>query len=254
MPGTRFLMVPGQLTAGNGPRAIDYQEQTIVTAASAVYIVLFGAQGSGKGTQARLLQDELGIPQVATGDLFRYNLKTQTELGKLAKSYMDRGELVPDDVTNAMVQDRFRQEDCHCGAVLDGYPRNIIQAQALDTLLRRSGAAVRPVAIYIKVSEHELMCRLTGRRVCRQCQASYHVTFNPPKVVGVCDRCSGEVYQRDDDKDEAAIGRRLQIYFEETVPVVDYYRRRGLLTEVDGQQSIEQVYQDIQDAIRVAAD
>lgn len=220
-----------------------------MTASAPVYVVLFGAQGSGKGTQARLLQDEFGIPQVATGDLFRSNLKNQTELGKLARSYMDRGELVPDDVTNAMVRDRFQQEDCRRGAVLDGYPRNIAQAQALDALLAESGAAVRR-AIYIKVSQDELMRRLTGRRVCRQCQASYHVVFNPPKVEGVCDRCGGEVYQRDDDKDETALLRRLQIYFDETVPVIEYYRDRGLLAEVAGEQSIDRVYQSIRAAIQ----
>lgn len=224
-----------------------------MTASSGVYIVLFGAQGSGKGTQARLLQDEFGIPQVATGDLFRYNLKNQTELGGLAKSYMDRGELVPDDVTNAMVRDRFQKEDCHRGAVLDGYPRNIAQAQALDELLAESNAAVRR-AVYIQVGQPELMRRLTGRRVCRQCQASYHVVFNPPKVEGVCDRCAGEVYQRDDDKDEAALLRRLQIYFDETVPVIEYYHSRGVLTEVDGQQSIEQVYESIRAAIQNGAE
>lgn len=218
---------------------------------SPVYIVLFGAQGSGKGTQARLLQDKFDIPQVATGDLFRYNIKNETELGRLAKSYMDRGELVPDEVTNAMVRDRFQQPDCRKGAILDGYPRNIAQAQALEEFLAETGASVRR-AIYINVASDELMRRLTGRRVCRQCQASYHVLFNPPQIEGVCDRCGGEVYQRDDDKDEAALHRRLQIYFDETMPVIEYYRARGVLTDVDGQQSIEAVHRAIVEAIEVA--
>lgn len=213
------------------------------------YIVLFGAQGSGKGTQARLLQDRFGIPQVATGDLFRYNLKNQTELGKLAKSYMDRGELVPDEVTNAMVRERLSQPDAQQGAILDGYPRNLAQAQALDEMLAEWGSEVTR-AIYIEVSEAELLRRLTGRRVCRECQATYHVVFNPPKQEGVCDRCGGPLYQRDDDKDEAAIRRRLEIYMKETLPVIDYYRQRGLLTTVDGEQSIEAVNRAIVAAVQ----
>jgi len=212
------------------------------------YIVLFGAQGSGKGTQARLLQDYFGIPQVATGDLFRYNLKNQTELGKLAKSYMERGELVPDEVTNAMVRERLSQSDARGGAILDGYPRNLAQAQALDEMLAEWGGEVTQ-AIYIEVSEEELLRRLTGRRVCRECQATYHVVFNPPKEEGVCDRCGGELYQRNDDKDEAAIRRRLEIYMKETLPVIEYYRRRGLLTTVNGEQSIEAVNRDIVTAV-----
>lgn len=215
-----------------------------MTASSPIYIVLFGAQGSGKGTQARLLQDKFAIPQVATGDLFRYNLKNQTDLGRLAKSYMDRGELVPDDVTNAMVRARIELEDARGGAVFDGYPRNIAQAEALDRMLAEHGAAVHR-AINIRARMEQLLIRITGRRVCRNCQASYHIVFNPPTVPGVCDRCGGEVYQRDDDKDELAIRRRLQIYVDETVPVIDYYRSRGVLVEVDGEQSIEEVHQDI---------
>jgi adenylate kinase len=211
-----------------------------VTTKSPLFLVLFGAQGSGKGTQARLLQDEFGLPQIATGDLFRYNLKNETELGLLAKSYMDRGELVPDEVTNAMVRERLGRPDCAVGAVFDGYPRNIAQAKALDGMLMELNSRIHR-AIYIKVGTEELMRRITGRRVCRQCQASYHVVFNPPKVEGVCDRCGGQVYQRDDDKNEAALARRLEIYFEETMPVIDFYRERGVLTEINGQQEIDNV-------------
>ena len=152
--------------------------------ASRRYVILFGAQGSGKGTQARLLQEKLGIPQVATGDLFRYNLKNNTELGQLAKGYMDRGELVPDEVTNAMVRERLSREDAADGAILDGYPRNLNQARALDEMLAEWGAEVTR-AIYIDVSMDELMRRLTGRRVCRSCQATYHVVFKPPRQEGI---------------------------------------------------------------------
>ncbi len=212
------------------------------------YIILFGAQGSGKGTQARLLQDRFGIPQVATGDLFRDNLKEQTDLGRMAKAYMERGELVPDEVTNAMVQERLSRPDAQAGAILDGYPRNLNQARALDEMLAGWGAQVTQ-AIYIEVSEAELLRRLTGRRVCRECQATYHVVFNPPQQEAVCDRCGGPLYQRDDDKDEAAIRRRLEIYMQETLPVIDYYRQRGLLSTIDGEASIEEVNRAIVAAI-----
>lgn len=207
---------------------------------SPLYLVLFGAQGSGKGTQARLLQDRYGIPQIATGDLFRHNLKNETELGQLAKGYMDRGELVPDEVTNAMVEERLSRPDVAAGAVFDGFPRNIAQAAALEKMLADKGASVAQ-AIYIKVQEEELMRRLTGRRVCRGCQATYHLMFNPPAQPGICDRCGSPLYQRDDDKDEGAIRRRLQLYFEETLPVIDWYRSKGLLAEVEGEQSIQAV-------------
>lgn len=211
---------------------------------TALFIVLFGAQGSGKGTQAGLLQEQKGIPQVATGDLFRYNLKNNTELGILAKSYINKGELVPDRVTNDMVKERLSQNDAQAGAILDGYPRNIAQAQALEKMLAQRGGRVEK-AIFIKVEQDELMRRLTGRRVCRSCGETYHVVFNPPANEGICDKCGGGLYQRDDDKDEAAIRRRLQIYFNDTMPVVEWYQERGLLAEVNGQQRIEIVHYDI---------
>lgn len=219
-----------------------------MTTTSPRFVVLFGAQGSGKGTQARLLQDEFGLPQIATGDLFRYNLKNETELGQLAKSYMDRGELVPDDVTNAMVQERLGRDDCRGGAVFDGYPRNIAQAHALDAMLDALGAEVH-CAVSIEVSHRELMRRLMGRRVCRQCQASYHIEFNPPAEAGTCDRCGGEVYQRDDDRNEAALARRLEIYAAETLPVVTYYRERGRLVTLDGERDITEVQGALREAI-----
>lgn len=216
----------------------------VVTAEFPLFIVLFGAQGSGKGTQARLLQEQKGIPQVATGDLFRYNLKNNTELGILAKSYINKGELVPDSVTNDMVKERLSQNDAQVGAILDGYPRNIVQAQALEKMLAEKGARVEQ-AIFIKVEQDELMRRLTGRRVCRSCGETYHVVFNPPANEEICDKCGGVLYQRDDDKDEVAIRRRLQIYFDDTMPVVEWYQELGLLTKVNGQERIKTVHHDI---------
>lgn len=214
-----------------------------------MYLVLFGAQGSGKGTQARLLQDKLGLPQVATGDLFRMHLGQGTELGQLAKSYMDRGELVPDRVTVAMVEDRLLQPDATVGAILDGFPRNLAQAEAFDAMLAEWAAGIS-AALYLELGHADLMKRIMGRRTCKNCQAAYHVDFNPPKVEGVCDKCGGEVIQRADDADEAAVARRLQLYFEQTTPVIDYYRSKNLLKQVDGSQSIEDVQQATLTAIK----
>jgi len=203
-------------------------------------LILFGAQGSGKGTQARLLQDKLAVPQVATGDLFRMHLGQGSELGKLAKSYMDRGELVPDSVTVSMVEERLLQPDAVKGAIMDGFPRNLAQAQALDAMLAQWGTGIS-AAVYIQLSREELMKRITGRRTCRNCQAVYHVQFNPPKAEGVCDKCGGQVIQRADDADEAAVARRLDIYFEQTTPVIEYYRGQKVLKELDGSLSIDKV-------------
>jgi adenylate kinase len=216
------------------------------------YLILFGAQGSGKGTQARLLQDKLGAPQVATGDLFRMHLSQGTELGKLAKSYMDRGELVPDSVTVSMVEERLSQPDAAKGAIMDGFPRNLAQAEALDAMLAKWNAGVS-AALYIRLERDELMKRITGRRTCKNCQAVYHVLFSPPKVDGVCDRCGGEVIQRADDADEAAVARRLELYFEQTTPVIEYYRSKQVLKELDGSQSIEAVGKAMLAAIKPRA-
>jgi len=218
-------------------------------AAKRTYLILFGAQGSGKGTQARMLQEWLGVPQVATGDLFRANLGQGTELGKLARSYMDRGELVPDSVTVAMVEDRLSQPDAAKGAIFDGFPRNLAQAEALDAMLAKWNTGIK-AAVYIQLDRDQLMKRITGRRTCKNCQAVYHVEFNPPKVDGVCDACGGEVVQRADDADEVAVARRLDIYFEQTTPVIDYYRGKKLLKEVDGSLSIETVQQAMRAAIK----
>ncbi len=213
-----------------------------------IYLILFGAQGSGKGTQARLLQERLGVPQVATGDLFRANLGQGTELGQLAKSYMDRGELVPDSVTVAMVEDRLRQPDAAKGAILDGFPRNLAQAQALDEMLAGWEAGIT-AAIYIELDRDQLIRRITGRRTCQNCQAVYHVEFNPPKVPGVCDVCGGPLVQRADDADEAAVARRLELYFDQTTPVIDYYAEKGLLKKVNGSGSIDEVQSGILTAL-----
>jgi len=213
------------------------------------YLILFGAQGSGKGTQARMLQEWLGVPQVATGDLFRANMGQGTELGKLARSYMDRGELVPDSVTVEMVRDRLSQPDAAKGAIFDGFPRNLAQAEALDAMLAQWGTGIK-AAVYIQLDRDQLMKRIMGRRTCKNCQAVYHVEFNPPKMDGVCDACGGEVVQRADDADEVAVARRLDIYFEQTTPVIDYYRGKKLLKEVDGSLNIEGVQQAMRSAIK----
>jgi adenylate kinase len=213
-----------------------------------LYIVLLGAPGAGKGTQANLLSKELGLPHISSGDLFREHLSQETKLGKMAKSYIDRGELVPDDVTIAMVMDRLAQPDCQEGAILDGFPRTLAQAQALDKALaeRRHRISVAP---YIRVSEETLLARLAGRWTCRQCGAVYHELFNPPKVAGVCDRCGGELYQREDDTPETQ-RKRIDVYMEQTRPVIDYYRDAGILCEIDGEQDVKGVYQALKDAIK----
>lgn len=206
------------------------------------YLVLLGVPGAGKGTQARLLEETLGIPQISTGDIFRYNLKNDTELGQLAKSYMDRGDLVPDEVTIRMVQDRLQHEDCARGAIFDGFPRNLVQAQALDEMTAaHGGIALTPL---ITLDDDEAMRRVTGRRVCRTCGAVYHVEFNPPKVAGKCDLDGGELYQRDDDKEET-VKNRLYVYYKQTSPLVGYYFAKQLLAEVDGAQSIEKVHKQL---------
>lgn len=207
-----------------------------------MYLVLLGVPGAGKGTQARLLEAKLGIPQISTGDLFRYNMKNQTELGLLAKSYMDRGELVPDEVTILMVQDRLQQEDCQKGAIFDGFPRNLTQAVALDQMTAAHGG-IRRVLLF-NLDDEEAMRRITGRRTCKICGTVYHVDYNPPKVEGKCDLDGGELVQRDDDKPET-VKTRLYVYYKQTSPLVGYYFAKGLLTEVDGTQPIEAVQEDL---------
>jgi len=206
------------------------------------YVVLLGVPGAGKGTQAQLLQQATGLPQISTGDLFRYNLKHQTELGRLAKSYMDAGNLVPDQVTIQMVADRLEQPDCSQGAILDGFPRNLLQAAALEPLVAPyGGVACAPL---IQVEDEETIRRITGRRICRLCGAVYHLTFNPPRSPARCDNDGGELYQRDDDHEET-VRNRLFVYYKQTAPLIGYYFAKGLLHEIDGARSIEEVQQDL---------
>jgi len=211
------------------------------------YIVLLGPPASGKGTQAARLQEALHLPHVASGDLFRENLKNETELGRKAKVYMDRGELVPDDLTIAMVMERLRRPDCAAGALLDGFPRTIAQAEALDKALAAQGARVNLV-LYISVPDEVLIERVSGRRICRVCGETYHIKFNPPPKEGVCSKDGGELYQREDDQPET-VRQRLKVYWEQTSPLIEYYRKKGLLVEVNGDQPIDAVTADLRAAI-----
>jgi adenylate kinase len=213
-----------------------------------VYLIFIGPPGAGKGTQAATLEQELGLKQVSSGDLFRENLKNQTELGTLAKSYMDRGELVPDEVTIRMVQDRMQRSDCARGVILDGFPRTLQQASALDAMLASQGSKI-DLAPVLTVNDDDLIARLTGRRVCRNCGATYHMVFNPSKVEGVCDACGGELYQRSDDSLET-VRNRLYVYYKQTSPLIGYYYANGLTRFIDGSQAIEVVRQALLDAIQ----
>lgn len=213
-----------------------------------MYIILLGAPGAGKGTQAETLVRELELPHVASGDLFREALSKQTELGLLAKSYMDKGELVPDEVTIRMILERLARPDCQKGAILDGFPRTLEQARALDAALGQQGRAIDKV-LYIKVSNEELLRRLSGRWICRNCQTPYHLVNAPPKVAGVCDRCGGELYQRADDTVETA-RNRLEVYFKQTAQLIDYYRQARKLVDIDGERTVELVGQELMSAVR----
>ncbi|MFC2035467.1 adenylate kinase [Chloroflexota bacterium] len=204
-----------------------------------MYIVFVGAPGAGKGTQATEVAQELKLVHIATGDLFRQVLEQGTELAIQAKSYMEKGMLVPDEITIQMVLERIAASDCKGGAIFDGFPRNLKQAEALDKALAQQGKAIDKVA-YIKVSEKELLERLSGRWICRQCQAPYHTVNSIPKVWGKCDRCGGELYQRPDDTVKT-IKNRLKVYFTETAPLIDHYTQAGKLLEVDGEGSIDKV-------------
>ena len=213
-----------------------------------MYIILLGAPGAGKGTQAVTLAQELKLVHVATGDLFRQALEQQTELGLKAREYMEKGVLVPDEITIQMVLERILAPDCAGGAILDGFPRNVSQAQALDERLARQSRAIDRV-IYIKVTREELIRRLGGRWICRQCQTPYHEVNSPPKAAGKCDRCGGELYQRPDDTPET-VAKRLEVYFNETAPLIDYYTRTGKLEEVAGEGDVAEVAGRIVAAVR----
>jgi adenylate kinase len=205
----------------------------------ALDLVLIGAPGSGKGTQAVTLAKDLQLPHIATGDLFRDNLKKATELGKLAKTYMDRGDLVPDDVTDAMVEDRLKRADARDGFIMDGFPRNLHQAEALGEILETDHRHLAG-AIYLHVPDEDIVGRLSGRWICRQCQAPYHMKFKAPKKEGICDACNGPLYQRDDDKAETVVAR-LKTFHAQTAPVIAFYREAGLLVDVKGTGTVDEV-------------
>jgi adenylate kinase len=215
------------------------------------FVVLMGGPGAGKGTQAKRLQQELGIPQVATGDLFREHLQQETELGLLARQYMDKGELVPDEVTIGMVRHWLETRDDDKGAIFDGFPRTCPQAVALDTLLAEQEAQVDAV-LYIHVNRDVLLQRLAGRWTCPVCGRVYHALFSPPREPGICDVDGAQLAQRADDTEETQ-RRRIEVYFEQTAPVLDFYRERGLLVEIDGEQSIAEVTADLIGAIERVA-
>lgn len=215
------------------------------------YVILLGAPGAGKGTQAAAITGATGIVHVSTGDLFRENIRGGTELGQLAKSYMDRGELVPDEVTVRMLLERISRPDCQKGALFDGFPRTIAQAERLDAALRERGSRVE-AALYLQVPDGVLLQRLTSRWLCRKGPEIYNAITEPPRVQGVCDVDGGELYQRDDDKPEAA-ARRLQVFHDETEPLIGYYRAQGKLVEIDGQRDPEDVGRDLVGALASGA-
>ena len=211
-------------------------------------IVLFGPPGAGKGTQSRRLSENLRIPQVSTGDLLRAAREKRTALGLQAEGYMTTGRLVPDELVIAMIRERLGQEDCRPGFILDGFPRTIAQAEALDQTLSQGGSKIDRV-VNIEVEGKELVRRLSGRRQCRKCGENFHVAFHPPKKEGVCDRCGGGLFQRDDDREEV-IRRRLEVYGKETAPLVAHYGGQGILKSVHGAGSIEEIYREIAKAVR----
>lgn len=211
------------------------------------YIVLLGPPGAGKGTQAQVLAEKTGLAHISSGDIFRENLKNQTELGKLAQGYMNRGELVPDDVTIAMIRERLSRPDCADGAILDGFPRTPTQAEALSAMLEELNGKVVSVP-YISVPAEVLIERLSGRWTCRTCGKVYHSVYNPPEQAGICDDDGGELYQREDDQ-PATVEKRIKVYMEQTSPLIEHYRKAGLLVEIDGTQPIEEVTRQLLKAI-----
>ena len=210
-------------------------------------IVMLGAPGAGKGTQALNIAKEYGIPHISTGDIFRANIKNQTELGMKAKSYMDKGALVPDDVTIGMLLSRISEADCSNGFVLDGFPRTIPQAESLKAALDAQNAKIDFV-VDIEVPDENIINRMSGRRACTKCGGTYHITFNPPKKEGICDNCGSELVQRADDKPETVL-ERLKTYHELTQPLIDFYNKEGVLIEVDGTKKPSDVLKDILGAL-----
>ncbi|MCL6617535.1 MAG: adenylate kinase [Anoxybacillus ayderensis] len=211
-------------------------------------LVLMGLPGAGKGTQAEKIVEKYKIPHISTGDMFRAAMKEGTELGLQAKSYMDRGDLVPDEVTIGIVRERLSKDDCQNGFLLDGFPRTVAQAEALETLLQQLNRSIDYV-INIEVDKNILMERLTGRRICKECGATYHLVFNPPAQAGVCDKCGGELYQRADDN-EATVKNRLEVNIKQTKPLLDFYEQKGYLRNINGQQEIGKVFTDLDSLLR----
>ncbi|GGH85334.1 adenylate kinase [Pullulanibacillus pueri] len=207
-------------------------------------LILMGLPGAGKGTQAEYIVESYGLPHISTGDMFRAAIKEETDLGKKAKSYLDAGELVPDDVTIGIVKERLDKEDCQKGFLLDGFPRTTAQAEALEDILTATHRKI-DATLYINVDKSKLLERLTGRRVCKQCGATYHVVFNPPEVEGVCDKCGGELYQREDDS-EKTVNARLEVNEKQQEPLLNFYRNRGSLYEIDGNRNIDDVFKSIE--------
>ena len=206
-------------------------------------LIMLGAPGAGKGTQAKKIAAKYQIPHISTGDIFRANIKAGTELGMKAKSYMDQGQLVPDEVTIGMLLDRISQDDCQNGYVLDGFPRTIPQAESLTAALKERGEKM-DYAVNVDVPDANIVERMSGRRACLGCGATYHIVYNAPKAEGICDACGEKLVLRDDDKPEP-VQKRLSVYHEQTQPLIDYYKQEGILAEVDGTQDMEKVFQDI---------
>ena len=206
-------------------------------------LIMLGAPGAGKGTQAKKIAEKYGIPHISTGDIFRANIKNGTELGNKAKSYMEQGLLVPDELTCDLVVDRIQQEDCSNGYVLDGFPRTIPQAEALKAALDKLGTTI-DYAINVEVPDENIVTRMGGRRACLACGSTYHIVYNAPKVEDVCDVCGAKLVLRDDDKPET-VQKRLTVYHEQTQPLIDFYGKEGVLVEVDGTQNLEDVFQAI---------
>lgn len=206
-------------------------------------LVILGPPGAGKGTQAEYIVEKYNIPHISTGDIFRENIKNNTELGKKAKSYMDKGLLVPDDLVIALVEDRLNKEDAKEGFLLDGFPRTVAQAVSLDSILDKNEDKLTKV-INISVDPEILIERAVGRRVCKTCGMTYHVKFNPPKEEGICDKDGTKLIQRDDDTEET-VKTRISVYFDQTAPLIDYYRAQNLLIDIDGAKDIDKVFDDI---------
>lgn len=213
-------------------------------------IIMLGAPGAGKGTQAKMIAEKLNIPHISTGDIFRANIRNNTQLGQLAKSYMDKGLLVPDEVTCDLVVDRIQQDDCTNGYILDGFPRTIPQAEALEKALVTIGQKV-DFAVNIEVPDDNIINRMSGRRACVGCGATYHLVFNPTKVEGVCDACGEKLILRDDDKPET-VKKRLDVYHEQTQPLIDFYTQRDCVRNVDGTKKMSEVFDDILSVLGVS--